>query len=289
MKRAGHGFHELPLVLFTALAIAGSGVGTAHLFFALIRWAPWVPSGQVMSFIALPLAAGLLLSTGHLGRPWRGPLALVRVGRSPLSNEVLAVSVAATAGILALVLPAGSPVVPPLGLVAVVASPLVLLSLALVYRLPGQLTWDGPTVAHPLVSGSALGLTVLLGQLPVGTEARVEVLILLVLLADGLLVWERVRRLGQRLSRGVPTHAKVVSERVSASVLRVLSGVLLPAVVLLQGWPRVAGICLFANLFLDRFLFYGFAVRENTEAEVKKVEVVLKERLAITRDGTFPS
>ena len=283
-KPAGHPepttFHELPLVLFTALAIAGSGVGTTYLGLALFQWVPWIPGRGVMALMGGLLAAGLLFSVGHLGRPLRGPFALYRVGKSSLSNEVVAVGVAAAASLLALALPGGHPLVGPVSVIALASSFLTLLALSLVYRLPGQLTWTGSTLVHPLVLGVALGLTLQLGRLPEGTQARGELLVLGILLVDGLLVWDRSRRVGSALQLGVPAHPRIMAERIASSVLRTLLGVLFPAIALLSGWLEVAGIGLFLNLFLDRFLFYGLAVRANTEAEIMKTEAALRAGIA---------
>jgi hypothetical protein len=65
-------------------------------------------------------------------------------------------------------------------------------------------------------------------------------------------------------------------QRGNAFVLRILLGILLPAVALLSGLREVAALSLFLNLFLDRFLFYGLAVRDDTEAEVKRTENALR-------------
>ncbi len=92
-RKKGAGFQELPLVIFTSLATAGAGVATAHLSLLLLGWVPLVPPFWVMALLGILLAVGLLFSVGHLGRPSRGAFALIRVGRSPLSNEVLVVSV----------------------------------------------------------------------------------------------------------------------------------------------------------------------------------------------------
>jgi len=276
--REGTGFHEPPLVLFTALATAGAGVGAAHLCLAFLGWAPWVPPAGLMTLIGVLLAVGLLFSVGHLGRPLRSPLALFRVGRSPLSNEVLVLGVTLASSLVAVLLPAGHPLVAPLSVTVLVTSLLTLLALGLVYRLPGQLTWAGPVLIHPLVLGIAFGLTVLLGDLPTGTRARGELLILVFLLVDGLLVWERTRRIGGALRRGLPAQPSVMGQRGAAFTFRILLGILLPAFALLWGRWELAGLCLFLNLFLDRFLFYGFVVRDDTESEVMRVEAALRAR-----------
>jgi hypothetical protein len=274
----GGGFHELPLVLFTALATAGAGVGTAHLVFLLLGWVPLVPSGWVMALQGVLLAVGLLLSLGHLGRPFRSMLALSGLGRSSLSNEVAVVGAVLLASLGSVALPAGHALVAPMTLMALVISPLVLMALGLVYRLPGQPTWRGPVLAQPLVLGVAFGLTVLLGTLREGTGARGELLVLSFLLADGLLVWERARRLPTALLRGVPVHPGHFARRGPTVSVRILLGILLPAGALIQGWVSLAGTFLFLNLFIDRFLFYGLAVRRNTEAEIAMVEAALRAR-----------
>jgi hypothetical protein len=67
-----------------------------------------------------------------------------------------------------------------------------------------------------------------------------------------------------------------MGQRGAAFTLRILLGLLVPAGALLWGAWEVAGLCLFLNLFLDRFLFYGFVVRSNTEAEVMRAETALR-------------
>ena len=274
----GRGFHELPLVLFSALATAGAGVGVSHLGLACLRWSPWVPSMEVLLWFFILLALGFLSSSGHLGRPFRGPLALARIGRSPLSNEVLVVSIAVATGLGGVVLPSGHGLAPLLRLVAVLSSIPLLLALGHVYNLPNQLTWRGLAPAQPFVLGLGFGLTGLLGTLPDGTRARSELLVLLILLIDGLLVWERSWRIGRALGKGLPSHPGLMAQRGSALILRVLLGILFPAVALLSGWWELAGLSLFLNLFFDRFLFYGLAVVLNTEAEVMRVEAALRGR-----------
>jgi len=272
----GAGFHEFPLVLFTALAIAGAGIGTAHLGLRLLGWVPLVPPGWVMALVGSLLALGLLLSVGHLGRPFRSAFSLSRVGRSPLSNEVLVLGVALVTSLGSVTLPPGHSLLAPLSATALVSSVLTLLALGLVYRLPGQLTWAGPVFAQPLILGLAFGLTVLQGTLPAGTRARAELLILVILLADGLLVWERTRRITRVLHRGVPSHPRVQGQKGTALILRIIMGVLLPAGALSAGWSELAGALLFLNLFLDRTLFYGLAVHSDTEAEVGRVVTALR-------------
>jgi DMSO reductase anchor subunit len=241
-----------------------------------LGWLDWVPGTGALALIAGFTGAGLLFSLGHLGRPLRGSLALSRLGRSPLSNEILAVGVTVGASALSLALPSGSPLKAPLGFLALVGATATLLALGLVYRLHGCLTWRGTTVLHPLVSGMTFGVVSLLWHLPQGAQARGELLALAFLLTDGVLFWHRTRRLNTALGHGTPVHPRFMDQRVSLSVLRTLLGVLLPAVALLDGGWKLAWVGLFLNLFLDRFLFYSLAVRETTEGEILRIEALLK-------------
>ena len=274
--RAEAAFHELPLVLFTALATAGAGVGAAQLLLGFMGWASFAPSEWVFAVISTLVAVGLLFSVGHLGRPFRGPFALLRLGKSSLSNEVLVVGAVLATSLLSMVLPAGHPLVVPVGFMALVSSFLLLLALGQVYHLPGQLAWAGPARIHPLVLGIAFGLSILMRSLPDGTQARGEILLLVILSVDGLLVWDRARRIGVALSWGVPTRPWFMGRRGASFTLRIVLGILLPAGALLQGWLELAGVFLFLNLFLDRLLFYGLAVRRNTESEVMRAEAALR-------------
>jgi DMSO reductase anchor subunit len=274
--RRSEAFHEAPLVLFTALVPAGAGVGLAHLLFGLVGWTGLVPSFDVSAVVGALLSLGLLSSLGHLGRPIRGHQALRRVGRSPLSNEVLVVGVTAAAVLLAMVLPAEGALGAGLGVAYALLSIPALLAVGFVYRLPGQITWNGLAPYHPLVLGLGFGLMLLLSRLPEGAQARGEFLVLSFLMLDAVFVWDRARRIVEAPKRGIPVHPGLMDQKSSALTLRVLLGILLPAVALLSSWRTLAALSLFLNLFFDRFLFYALAARVNTEAEVRKAEMALE-------------
>jgi hypothetical protein len=130
-------------------------------------------------------------------------------------------------------------------------------------------------VVHPLVLGFGFGCTVLLFTLPTGTQARAELLVLALLLVDGLLVWERILRIGTALAVGVPAQPRFMDRRWVTFSFRLVLGVFLPAAALLSDRVELACLSLFTNLLLDRFLFYGLGVSQNTEAEVLRVEAAL--------------
>jgi DMSO reductase anchor subunit len=275
-SRSEGGFHELPLVLFTALTISGAGLAAAWLAVGLIGWVPLVPPDRVLILITALLGVGFLVSAGHLGRRLRGHLALVRVGRSPLSNEVLLVGLALLVGGAGIGLAEDPVLYGPISVAGLVFSFLLLPALGFVYKLPGQLSWVGPSLIQPLVLGLGIGLTFLLRELPPGALARGELMILVVFLVDGLLVWERTRRIGVAVKRGLPVHPKLYRQRVALLSLRLLLGILIPASALLWGWRELAILSLSLNLLLDRVLFYGFAIRESTEAGLMRVNAVLE-------------
>lgn len=274
--RRKSGFHEFPLVLFTALTIGGAGLAAAWLCVGLIGWVPLVPPRNFLILITASLGVGFLVSAGHLGRRSRGHLALARVGRSPLSNEVL------LGGLALLFCGAGiglaeDPVLyGPVSVAGLILSALLLPALGFVYNLPGQLSWVGLSLFHPLALGMGIGFTYLLRELPPGAMARGELIILVVFMVDGLFVWERTRRIGVAAKRGLPVHPAILRLRGFLLSLRILLGILIPASAILWGWRELAVLSLALNLLMDRILFYGFAIRESTESGLAGVTAVLE-------------
>ena len=148
-SETSQGFHELPLVLFTAVTTAGAGMGAASLALNLAGWTPSVPPMAVRIWVLLLLGFGLVVSTGHLGRPLRGPRALARTGRSRLSNEVFVIGMALAGCMGSVLLSPDHPALRWAWMGAALACWLVLLALGRVYRLPGQITWGGSAYLHP--------------------------------------------------------------------------------------------------------------------------------------------
>lgn len=270
------GFHELPLVAFTALATGGGGVGTGHLLTSLLFGLPWVPRRAPLGLMAGLTAVGLLVSLGHLGRPLRGSRALARLGRSPLSNEVALVSLLVVTASLAAVLPRGGGWRDALALAALLSSPLTLLALGLVYRVPGQLTWGGPgAVAQPLASGTAFGLLLLMAVPPGVVASGAVALAVCAVIVDGLLFLARGRSFPGVATVGEAAHPRIMARRRLLSWLRISAANLVPALAAVAGSPSAAAVSLGVGLLIDRFLFYGLAVRASTEGEVARVERIL--------------
>lgn len=275
-RRQGRGFHELPLVLFTALTIGGAGLAAAWLCVGLIGWVPLVPPPRILTQVTVLLGVGFVLSAGHLGRRLRGHLALIRVGRSPLSNEVLLVGLALLVSGAGIGFAEHPALYGGISVTGLAFATLLLPALGLVYNLPGQLSWTGPSLIQPLVLGLGMGLTFLLRDLPPGAQARGELMTLVVFLVDGFLVWGRTRRISVAGKRGLPVHPKILRQRGPLLSLRVLLGILVPASALLWGLRELAVLSLSLNLLLDRVLFYGLAIRESTEAGLMRMNAVME-------------
>lgn len=272
-------FHELPLVLFTILGTAGAGVGTAHLLRFMLVGLPLALSWWEALLLSVFLAIGAMVSTGHLGKPLRAPLALKRVGRSPLSTEVLALGLALGAGVAGLLLPAFL-LIPaswlgPLGLLASFGAFAFLLALGSIYDLPGQQSWRGSVAYQPLVMGTALGM--LLGDGRVHSEAALPLALAfaLLLVLDGLLALRRVGnfRRGQRIA--APVYASLAPLGVRLLWTRIILALILTPLCLFLGWAPLALGTLSLALALDRVAFYFMALKVTTESEVARVEAML--------------
>lgn len=266
-------FHETPLVLFSALATAGAGVGATHLVAGFLG-AGWALPDTRASILSGLLLLAAVASAGHLGRPARGPMALLGLGRSPLSNEVGALGLALVLAASTLVLPPG-PWTPFLGFTASLASVFFLLALGGVYVLPGQVAWRGFGAMSPLVMGFTWGVLLDLG-LPGGFPPPGGTMLWMAILADALLTGGRWRRMERWASRAQTAHPGAFRHRRVLMVIRMILATLATPVALRMGeWiPAVALFSL--AILLDRLSFYALALRQTTESEVRRVESLLE-------------
>ena len=290
-------FHEGPLVVFTALTVAGGGVGWAFLFRGLLgggargpgTWeAPWLLPPTAALLMAGLLAVGMAVSLLHLGRPARGLLAVGKTGSSPLSNEVVLVG---AAGLLALVrglAPLGEWPALVLSILIGAISFLLLLALGRVYRLPGQEAWRGPALLQPLVLGTlwgglALGFLARAPGFPVAgppgepAVGLAPVVLLALLLVDGGLLGLRIRGLEATVREAEPAHPRIFRARGPWLAVRLVFVPLLPliSVSLDPAGGSLPLASLSVGILLDRWLFYGLALRRTTEAEVDRVDALL--------------
>jgi hypothetical protein len=282
-----HRFHEWPLVVFTTLAVMGAGLLTSPLVAAIVGPSAAAAS-PVLPLATALLAAGLLVSIAHLGRPLRAPLAITRVvsrtGVSPvggvppvsaqaltrvrpsrLSAEVVLATLTVATGMAAVRFPFLSPW---LVLTPAVCAVAFLVSLGLVYALPGQLAWRGTVVWTPLVMGLGFGTLGLAAAWDGAFGAVGPVAGMLLAVDVSLFLWRRFGDLGAAGARG----------RVRAQVLlgaRFLLVDIVPGCLVLAGLPRGAAGALALGILFDRLAFYLLAAQHTTEAEIARVEDVI--------------
>jgi DMSO reductase anchor subunit len=263
-------YREWPLVVFTTLAIMGAGLLATPLAVWLVTGTT-APAAGAVRWGALLLGAGLAVSTAHLGRPFRAPLASVGIGRSRLSAEVVVAAVALILGIVTALLPDGSDL---LGFATAAAALAFLVALGLVYALPGQQTWRGAPVWMPLTESLGFSL-VALSAMWSGRPVPIGVAAVGILAADAALL--TVRRMSLTVTRTTlaPKYPSVFARRDPILVSRLALVDVLPPCFLLAGLPAVAAGLLGLGILLDRVAFYGFASQHTTEAEVLQVERIM--------------
>jgi DMSO reductase anchor subunit len=264
------GLSEWPLVIFTTLAIMGAGL----LATPLVAWLAagiTAPAAGAVGWGALLLGAGLAVSTAHLGRPFRAPLATVGIGRSRLSTEVVVAGVALILGIVTALLPERSAL---LGFATAAAALAFLVSLGLVYALPGQQTWRGAVVWMPLTAGLGFG-GVSFAAMWSGPSVAVSVAAVGILAADTVLLTARWMSLALPKTRLAPRYPPVFARRDLILVSRLALVDILPVCFLLAGLPSIAAGLLGLGILVDRVGFYGFASQHTTEAELQRVEQVI--------------
>jgi anaerobic dimethyl sulfoxide reductase subunit C len=263
-------FHEWPLVVFTTLAVCGAGLLATPLLSWVAAGTP-APAAATVRLGAILLAAGLVVSLAHLGRPLRAPLASGGLGRSRLSAEVVAGVVAALLGATAALFPYVTPI---LDVATALAAVVFLVTLGLVYALPGQQTWRGVVVWMPLTSGlgfGAVGLAALWGDalVAIGAVAAVG------LAADTALLIVRRLALAWPRTPIAPRHPGMFARLQALLLVRLALVDILPGLCLVAGLRSAAVAAIGLGILVDRVSFYGLAAQQTTESEVGRVESIL--------------
>jgi DMSO reductase anchor subunit len=268
-------FDEWPLVVFSTLAIAGAGVMAASPLQQALGTSMGVERQTLALRAAAVMAAGLLVSLGHLGRKRRAPYVSRRVGSNWLSTEVaLAGATIIVAASLA-VFPYDTPATRSLTWVGGVLAAAFLLSLGLVYRLPGQLTWGGPTFLTPLVLGLAVGVVVQASPMHVVTLDRLARLAV-VLAADGVILAVRWSRVATLPPSRFPQYPAIYGSRHSWLAARAMLVDVLPMIMAAMEQRVACAASLGLGLLVDRLTFYGLAVQLTTESEISGVEALIE-------------
>lgn len=264
---------DLPLVLFSSFAMMGAGsVGALPLLWLAgggVRW-----PGEAMAVTAISLlACGLLLSLSHLGRKRRMPLAILGLYRSPLSLEVglVGVTIAALSGVLLF----GSHSALLFWLIAVIVSLLLLIVIGLVYRLKGQATWRGVAIVTPLTTGLLWGLLLHATFTTISMEMFRPIVYLFIALdfAVTVLRWNTIERRG---STGEARNQAAFARRRVLFIVRSMTIDLFGVGALLLFGPAVALISVSVGVLIDRYSFYALGVQLTTEAEVARIESIIR-------------
>ena len=259
-----------PLVWFTSMAIAGAGLVVA----AAWRSPAATPvQTNVLVDGSVLLAAGIVISTLHLGRWWRAPLAIRGVVRSPLSHEVALASAALAAGLLLWAEYSQERVEPVARAAAVGISMLFLLSIGLVYRLGGQRTWRGASTLLPLTAGLVFG-EVYLRAAGRGVDAEASALVW-VACADAAVYAARWWSVARASGAGPATTRTRWQFHVSMATRLILLDAV-PLMCLVDGATWAARVTVMVGLTFDRFLFYALADQHTTEAEIARVEDIIQ-------------
>ncbi len=268
------GFLEVvPLVVFTWLALPAAGT---LMSLSILR-----PGLEVIDEVrrglagaaAVPLAVGLLASLLHLGRPGRLLQVVRGLGRSPLSAEVVLAGLALAAAAGAALLP--STWSPPLLDAAGLIGALLLVVIPWVYARRGQPAWTGPAVVAPVLLGTAWGLLVLTAVIDRSAGAAPAGLAVL-LAADTFFFIVRWRRIRHRAGIASSAWPSFQRHRAPLALLRLALADLGPAVAAALERPVAALVLLALGILMDRILFYGFALKQTTEAGVDRMEGLLQ-------------
>lgn len=265
MSHQGHA----PLVVFTSLAIAGAGIVTVdNVLRDTARAAVSTPA--LTAGVALQ-ALALLLSMLHLGRIDRAPLAPRRIGRSPLSNEVVVAgaALAASAALLVLGWRESAP-----GGMRLLASALCagyLTAIGRVYAVPGQLTWTGAASITPIFAGCAFG-AVLIQALAVAPDGvpRDVAAVLGIDAVIFVLRWQETAVVDGSAAGRVAGPFWL--RRHQWLLARVLLLDVVPFALLLASPTPLVIVVAAAGLVVDRVAFYGLAVQQTTEREIGRVD-----------------
>ncbi len=223
------------------------------------------------------VAMGLGVSLNHLGSSRRVALAARRVGASALSTEAVLAGATVLAG--AALAWAPQSIVGPRVLVWV-AGPVALaflLSIGLVFRLRGPVTWPGVAAVGPALTGLAFGLVAHAATSPASLP-RTLPMTLAVLGADALVFggrWAAVSRVEPWLT---PSHPALFGRRRLLLLARLLLLTAAPAVLLALGLPTPADLAFGVGVLVDRLAFYGLAAQHTTEAEIERVERAIEAR-----------
>jgi hypothetical protein len=155
------------------------------------------------------------------------------------------------------------------------------MSIGLVYRLPGQLTWQGFSAVTPLTGGLAFGAITIQSTLASG---GVYVGTLLFIGIDALLFSQRWRDIA-----GIAFSERMLADRWHARRTQLLAArfFLLDVVPFFLFFGVASPVAIpvaAAGLALDRIGFYALALQHTTEREIEEIEAKIAAADGIPRE-----
>ena len=271
----GH-FHETPLVVFTWLAILGGGLAAGRIPLWLLGLVAWTPARIQGGFVALSVGAGMLVSLLHLGNRGRMLQALRRGGRSALSTEVAFAGLTTAAAFGFFIFPAADRYVHVDSLlwsITAFSGSGLLVAVAWVYLLPGQLSWSPMAAPSPLILGFVFGM---LAYAKSGTIKTAATDLLAVEGSLYVLRWLLLEHTCH--AAAAPVHGRLFRTRRVLLCARLLLIPLLPLTAISLNACSTALAVLALGIAVDRFAFYALALRQTTEAEVAWIEGLIENR-----------
>jgi len=269
------GMHEWPLVLFSALAIAGAGTLASQPALLELGAADPAAARSQAAWATALVAVGLTVSFNHVGRRRRLVQAARRLGVNALSTEGgLAVATLAAGAALAW-MPADPAITGALAWLAGTAAAALLLAVGLVYRLRGQVAWPGVAAAGPLLTGLAFGFIACASTTPAVLPVTLGPTLAL-LGGDALVLCGRWLAIARPSSRLGALHPAIYRRRHWLLGARLVLVTLAPATLLAGGVPTLADLSIGLGLLVDRLAFYGLAAQHTTEAEIARIEQFLE-------------
>jgi hypothetical protein len=184
-------------------------------------------------------------------------------------------------------MPPGGAALEAIWTLAVGAALLTLLTLGRVYRLGGQEGWSRGAMAHPLMLGIAFGLLAFIPHpwRPEEGWTLPWILLFLIFGGDGALLLVRARSLDRARAWAMPTHPGLFRHRPLLLMTRLVLTNLAPAALVLSNTRALALVALTLGLLLDRFAFYGLALKRTTEAEVVRANATIAALTGSSRDS----
>ncbi|HBU8852207.1 dimethyl sulfoxide reductase anchor subunit [Citrobacter sp. Cs237] len=175
--------HELPLVFFTVFTQSAVGAFILLLIGGTLGQIDARRMAVGLFSVMCLFGVGVLLGIFHVGQPLRALNMLLRVGHSPMSNEIVLSAVFATLGglgSLGLLLNRGATLCKGLVWLAAIVGVVFILAIPQIYQLPTVVTWRSSYTTVMMVLTPLIGGGILAGLFGLRLGLLISVLAILV-------------------------------------------------------------------------------------------------------------